>query len=71
MDYILEPKMDSSMTYMHIKVKLCSTWDHFPVNAKISEDDGQVYFTQQKEKWDGQDGCCMTKEAKMIQKTFR
>ena len=50
LDYILGPKMYSSMTYIHSKVKLCSIWDHHPVYATISEDDGQGYFAQQKEK---------------------
>ena len=42
--------MDSSMTYIHSKVKLCSIWDHHPVYATVSEDDRQGYFAQQKEK---------------------
>ena len=55
LDCILERKMDSSMTYIHSKVKLWSTWDHHPVYATISEDDGQGYFTQQTENmgWSG------------------
>ena len=48
LDYILGPKMDSSMTYIHSKVKLCSTWDHHPLYATVSEDDRQGYFAQQK-----------------------
>ena len=39
---------------MHNKVKLCSTWDHYPVYAMIQEDDGQGEFIQQKkEGWTG------------------
>ena len=43
---MLAPKMDSIMTYIHIKVKLCSAWDHWPVYA-TSEDEGQGFVTQQ------------------------
>ena len=65
---ILGPKMDSSMTYIYNMVKMCSTWDHHPVHATISEDERQGYFTQQKKRRDGQDGSRMTKRQEMTSK---
>ena len=47
-------KMDSSMACFHNKVKLCSTWDHYPVHATIQGDEEQGHCTQQKKKgWAG------------------
>ena len=31
LDYILGSRTDSSVTYVHNGVKICSTWDHYPV----------------------------------------
>ena len=44
---------------MHSKVKLCSTWDHYPVYATIQENGGQSYLTQQKKNkgWAGWKPC--------------
>ena len=67
---LLGPKMDSSMTYIYNMVKLCSTWDHHPVYATISEDEGKakvLYSTEEKRR-DGQDGSRMTKKQEMTSK---
>ena len=52
-DYILGPKMFLSLTYVHNKVKLCCTWDHYPVYSTMQEDNGQGYFNQKKKGWAG------------------
>ena len=42
------------MACIHNKVKLCSTWDHYPVYATIQEDEDQGHCTQKKkEGWAG------------------
>ena len=43
-DYTLGPNMDTRATSKHNDVKLCSTCDHYLVNAMVQEDDGQCYF---------------------------
>ena len=35
LDYILGSTLDSSIPKIHNGVKLCSTWDHYPVYAVI------------------------------------
>ena len=44
------PKMGSSQTEIDNKVKLCGSWDHYPVYASIQEDDGRGYLIEKKKK---------------------
>ena len=57
--------MVSSLTYKHNKVKLCNTWDHYPEDGTIPEDDGQVFFLKRRSRF-GQDGSRMSRTQEMM-----
>ena len=71
LDDILGPKMETCVTCVRNEVKLCSTWDHYPVYATIQEDVGEGHFIQHKNKvgWAG-DGSRLTKMQKSNAETM-
>ena len=50
LDYIVGPRVTSDKAYIHNDVKLCGSWDFFPIFAILQENNAQNYFSTRRRK---------------------